>query len=461
MIAPATVALALLAVSSLFPQATPPEPLPARDSPVSAPAPGSAAVGLAPRTEDAVLASPVPTVSPTWGYRVAVVDGRIVACGPERAMAPGSCGQACLWTREGGSWKADPLLAQLERVGAGAFVFSRLERGGPFLFTLVDRRGEGSSVRILEPQGTRIAEVASVILPAGADLPSFGSAFAGDGTTLAVGSADTRFNRGPDAPERTRDPRVFVFTRRASVWTLDGFVRTPASPDGAATDATWFGASIDVDGDVLVIGSPATIPPRASEVFPLSGTPRVHVYRRLSGQWMPEATIDGYAVAPAACFGLNVAVEGDLLAVRALDPGSAEAPARVFLFARAGGAWTLVQELVPARGISPGRAYGVSIAISKGRVLVGDGTARGADEQGASPGMVLAFERRGASWENTMRLMPSAPCAPRSFGNDVSAEWPLVAVGRPKNESMGLEPGGAYVFELGDRPQAASPPRPQ
>lgn len=467
MIAPATVLASLLAMPVLALQAVPPAPLPARESPVSAPAPGSAEVALAPRTETVVLSAPVPTVSPTWGYRSAVIDGRIVGCGPERSMAPGACGQICLWTRDGGTWKADPDLAQVERVGAGAFVLSRLERGGPFVFTLVDRRGEGSSIRVLEPQGNRVTEVASVILPPGADLPSFGSSFASDGATLVVGSADMRFTRGADAPERTRDPRAFVFTRRGSLWTLDGFVRTPPSADGTPTDAMWFGASLDVDGDVLAVGSPGTMLPRPNEVFPFSGTPRVQVYRRMSGQWMAETTIEGYSLAPLGCFGLTVAVEGDLLAVRGLDPGSPESAARVWLFARTGGKWALAQELVPAKGIAQGRGYGVAMAISKGRVLVGDGTARGADERGATPGMVLVFERRGDAWENTMRLMPHAPCAPRSFGNDIGAEWPLVTVGRPKSESMGLEPGGVYVFELGDSAtpaqpgQAVSPPRPQ
>jgi hypothetical protein len=62
--------------------------------------------------------------------------------------------------------------------------------------------------------------------------------------------------------------------------------------------------------------------------------------------------------------------------------------------------------------------------------------------------MVLVFERKDGAWANTMRLMPKAPCGSRSFGNDVTAEWPLVAVGRPRKEPLGLEPGGAYLFDL-------------
>jgi hypothetical protein len=195
--------------------------------------------------------------------------------------------------------------------------------------------------------------------------------------------------------------------------------------------------------------------------MPVSGSARVHVYRRMAGQWMPEAEILGAAVTDMQCFGLNVAVAGDLLLVRAMEPDNLQPSGHVWLYARVGGAWVLRQELVPQVGIVPGRAYGMSMAISKGRVVIGDTTARGADESGdATPGMALLFEERDGQWVNTKRLMPAAPCSPRSFGSDVAADWPIVAVGRSKNERLGLEPGGAYVFDLSGADQAVSP-RPQ
>jgi hypothetical protein len=149
------------------------------------------------------------------------------------------------------------------------------------------------------------------------------------------------------------------------------------------------------------------------------------------------------------CFGLDLAVCGDLLAVRSFDPETPDALPHVWLFARTGGQWQFRQELLPATGLAKGRAYGFSLGISKGRIVVGDSTARAADETGESvTGTVFVFEEKDGKFVNTRRLMPKAPCGPRSFGNDVSIDWPLVAVGRPKNERLGLEPGGAYVFDL-------------
>ena len=203
------------------------------------------------------------------------------------------------------------------------------------------------------------------------------------------------------------------------------------------------------DPDVLAVGQPAALPPRPSETLPTSGKASVHVFRRSANQWLPEARLEGSAVTASPCFGNELAVSGDLLAVRSQDLSSPEGVGSVWLYARRDGKWSFVQELVPAAGISKGRAYGLSLAISGGRVLVGDCTSRGADEiVPVGPGAVLVFEERGGSWTNTLRLMPKEPCGARSFGTDLSAEWPLVAVGRPRKERLGLEPGGAYVFDL-------------
>ena len=433
---------------------------------VSAPAanstPGSALVALAPITETAVLGSPVPTISPTWGYRVAVIGSQVFATGPERSMSIGSFGQICTWDRApDGSWKANIKLSQLSDSMPGDYGFQRLERGGPFLFTAVNRNGLGTSLRVLSPRDGQVNEVATVALPAGADLATFGAWYASDGTTLAVSATDMRFDLGAASADRNRDPKTFIYSNRNGIWNLDGFVRAPASANGVPTDAMWFGTSLDIDGDVLAIGRPATIPPRQTEAMPISGSARVHVYRRMAGQWMPEAEILGASVTDMKCFGLSVMVEGDLLVVRGMEPNDPQAAARVWLFARVGGTWVLRQELVPQTGIVPGRAYGFSMAISKGHIVLGDTSARGVDEIGdATPGMALVFEERDGQWVNTKRLMPAAPCAPRGFGNDVAVDWPIVVVGRTKNTNLGLEPGGAYVFDLAGDGQAVSP-RPQ
>ena len=369
-----------------------------------------------------------------------------------------------MFRRVGSEWTCDPNLAQVDRAPAAAFCLQKLQRAGQFLLTSMDRRDLGSSVRVLEPRDGMAVEVASLALPAGNDVVSFASAYAGDGSTVVVGSADMRFNLKEQSVNRSRDPKVFVWSRQGTAWALEGFVKSPAPANGTPTDAMWFGASLAVSGDVLAVGCPGTLPPRPSEVLPRSGFASVHVFRRSGGKWMPEVQVLGNTVTRGLCFGIDVALEGDLLAVRGFDPEVQSEPASVWLFRRSQGEWKLVNELVPAAGLTRGRGYGFGLAISKGRVIVGDGSARGADETGESgPGMAFVFEERDGRWVNTLRLQPKEPCSSRSFGNDVSADWPIVAVGRPKNERLNLEPGGTYVFDLSGAaaPAQAVSPRPQ
>ena len=416
---------------------------------VSAPAGVSAAVALQPTTESAVLSSPVPTVAIVWGFRATIVGGQVVVSGGERATAPGAGGQIAVFRRVDGRWSCDPRLAQLDRLPVGSFFLNRLVRAGSRILTAVDRLDVGTTVRVLEPRDGSIAEVASLRLPAEHDLPTFATSYAGTEDAAFVGSADLRFDLGEASERRSRDPRVFVYSRSGNIWALQGFVRCPAPGPGAAADAMWFGVALAADPDVLAVGQPAALPPRPSETLPTSGKASVHVFRRSANQWLPEARLEGSAVTASPCFGNELAVSGDLLAVRSQDLSSPEGVGSVWLYARRDGKWSFVQELVPAAGISKGRAYGLSLAISGGRVLVGDCTSRGADEiVPVGPGAVLVFEERGGSWTNTLRLMPKEPCGARSFGTDLSAEWPLVAVGRPRKERLGLEPGGAYVFDL-------------
>ena len=202
-----------------------------------------------------------------------------------------------------------------------------LQRAGQFVLTAIDRRELGSSVRVLEPRDGVAVEVASLSLPAGNDVVSFASAYAGDGSTVAVGSADMRFNLKEQSVNRARDPKVFLWSRQGTAWSLDGFVKSPAPANGAPADARWFGASLAVSGDVLAVGSPATLPPRPSEVLPRSGFASVNVFRRSGGRWMPEVQIQGMTVTRGLCFGIDVALEGDLLAVRGFDPEQQAEPA--------------------------------------------------------------------------------------------------------------------------------------
>ena len=72
------------------------------------------------------------------------------------------------------------------------------------IFTAVNRNGLGTSLRVLSPRDGQANEVATVALPAGADLATFGAWYASDGVTLAVSATDMRFDLGAASADRNR-----------------------------------------------------------------------------------------------------------------------------------------------------------------------------------------------------------------------------------------------------------------
>ena len=96
-----------------------------------------------------------------------------------------------------------------------------------------------------------------------------------------------------------------------------------------------------------------------------------------------------------------------------------------------------------------GRGFGFALAVSQGRVIVGDPSA---DEDGDKVGRAFVFERRETGWMEVTRLKPKMFAAPASFGTAIAAKGPWIAVGRVRNERLGVEPGGAYLYDMRKAP---------
>jgi hypothetical protein len=129
----------------------------------------------------------------------------------------------------------------------------------------------------------------------------------------------------------------------------------------------------------------------------------------------------------------------------------------------------LEARLQPGVGVERGRGFGFALQVSGGRVIVGDSSAQEGEDKS---GRVFVFERRGTAWVEVTRLKPKVFCGPASFGSAVSAKWPWIVVGRVRSERLGIEPGGAYLFDMtkapppppaseaGPPPAIAAPPQP-
>lgn len=135
---------------------------------------------------------------------------------------------------------------------------------------------------------------------------------------------------------------------------------------------------------------------------PSRTAPRVYLYRRESGRWLPDGVITDPGAEPGSDFGLAVALSGDRLIIgarRAMAERDGEV-GRAYVYQRGAAGWSLEAELVPDR-LAEDANYGYAVDIDGDHAIVG---ARGEDYTGPLAGSVFFFEAAGGGWRQTARF---------------------------------------------------------
>jgi hypothetical protein len=164
-------------------------------------------------------------------------------------------------------------------------------------------------------------------------LPSLeGAPFALQGDTLAVASLQTGTS---------------VFVRQGERWV-----------EQAQIDVS--GGLAALDGETLVIGDPLAD----------SSAGLVRVYVRSGGVWSLEATLQAATRDVKDYFGGSLAVQGDILVVGASQSGGT-LPGKVECFSRSAGVWTRQSTLVAPSALT-GTSFGSALALTGDWLLVSE-----------------------------------------------------------------------------------------
>ena len=331
-----------------------------------------------------------------------------------------------------------------------------------------------------------------------------GVALSADATTMAVGAPhEAGGSAGVNGNQRDNSVfdagAVYVFTRTGAGWTQQAYLKASNPRSGAE-----FGhaVALSADGNTLAVSAfwePSNAKgingDQKDESIPQAGA--VYVFTRRGASWTQQAyvkasntgeagTAEAFGEGDQFAFSLALSADGNTLAVGALTEdsaatgingnqadNSAQSAGAVYVFTRAGTAWTQ-QAYVKSANIRAGDLFGISVALTAdGNMLaVGafdeDGSARGVngtpDNRANGSGAAYVFTRGGTGWSQQAYVKASNGEPQDSFGvsvalnddgttllvgsldEDCTATGPTPATACASDMKEDLSMGAAYVF---------------
>ena len=255
-------------------------------------------------------------------------------------------------------------------------------------------------------------------------------------------------HKDPLVRENCRSGAAYVFEFDGESWTETAKI----VPSDASTQ-NLFGAAIDLQGDVAVIGSWGA--GNGSEGCPPDcggdGHGAVYVYRFDGLEWIEEQIIvPPGGGEPFDYLGKNVAIDGDRIIAGAEGDAEIEVgggAAFVYRFdAQSPDPWVLEQKL-QSSDVEFVDHLGSSVALD------GDTAVLGSDFNDSgeitSSGAAYIFTYDGKEWTEQVKLVPSDPEAWALFGFDVellNGELVVCGIASDEEEGAAENAGSAYVF---------------
>lgn len=246
----------------------------------------------------------------------------------------------------------------------------------------------------------------------------FGASVAIDGTYIVVGGLQN------DHTTLYSNGSVYGFVGAGAVW-----VPSPGGPATSPVPFDSFGASVDVSGNVVIVGAPS------DSIF---GTSKGAAYIVTLPSPTPTRIMASDAVA-GDNFGVSVAVDGTTAVVGAWDHNSKQGKAYVFT---AVSSWSEKAMLTAASGAA-GDNFGTSVAIDAGTIIVGAPNT-GATDAGAA----YVFTGSEAAWTEQASLTAATPVVNDHFGISVAIDGDFAVVGALNGVFPAFYANGSvYLFE--------------
>ncbi|MEW6125519.1 MAG: HYR domain-containing protein [Acidobacteriota bacterium] len=233
---------------------------------------------------------------------------------------------------------------------------------------------------------------------------------------------------------------AFVFTRNQGGADNWGQVQLLLASDGNSFD--YFGTSVAIDGDLIVIGSPG------HDLSTSMERGAAYLFERNQGganNWGQLKKLTASDGAASDEFGKSVGISDHLIVVGADGDDSGQGAA--YLFERnQGGAnnWGQLKKLTDTTRVNDDR-FGAAVAISGDTVAIGVPTKDTPLLLNVGAAVIFAANTGGANnFGLVTRLMASDGLSGTQFGNAIAIDCDRVVVGASRKE---VNAGAVYIFE--------------
>jgi hypothetical protein len=210
------------------------------------------------------------------------------------------------------------------------------------------------------------------------------------------------------------------------------------APDGATSDN--FGASIDIDGDTLVIGAPRA---RGGPNNFIQGA--AYVFVRTDAGWIFQAKLKPSEASINEGFGNTLSISGNTVVVGAqlANVGANPTQGTAYIFVRNGSDWSLQQKVSADDGI-PNAQFGVSVAIDSDKIIVG---AFKDKTLGVEKGSAYIFTHNNGNWTQQAKLLDPQGEHADQFGSSVGIENDTAIVGSVLGYTGSIRTGVVFVYQ--------------
>jgi glutamate synthase domain-containing protein 3 len=287
------------------------------------------------------------------------------------------------------------------------------------------------------------SQLAKLTAEGGQSEDQLGVWVAMDGDVVVVGAP------GADTGGVVDSGAVYVYVKPASGWLDMVQVAMLTASDKRVGDG--FGSAVAIDGDTIVVGAPMADPGGVSNAG------AAYYFSKPPTGWAGNLTETGKLFASdnevEDDFGFSVAIDGDVIAVGALDVdvGSAAWAGVVYLYLNTGAGWSskIEDARLYASDYRSGDWFGYCVDIDGDLIAVG---AKYADPGGLyAAGSAYVFVKPTGGWvtmTETARLFDANPAANDRFGGRIGISGNTVVVGADGDDPGGsVNAGAAFVFE--------------